>query len=485
MLLWIDEGLKVNNKTITFIKNFSYTLSSNLITMIISAIVILIVPKLIGVEDYGYWQLYLFYSSYVGFLHFGWNDGVYLRYGGKEYKELNKELFFSQFWMLFILQLLIGVTIIGVSNVFSTDANKLFIIKMTALCMLIMNIRYMLVYILQGTNRIKEYAQITMIEKMLYICLIILFLIIGIREFKLLIIADIIGKLTALLFSIYFCKDIVFNKISVFYFNVKETAMNINVGLKLMFANIASMFIIGIIRFGIERTWDVATFGKVSLTLSISNLMMVFINAVGMIMFPVLRRTNENKLPTIYITMRTFLMIPLLGLLIVYFPLKFILIAWLPQYTDSLMFMGLIFPMCVYEGKMALLINTYLKTLRKEKLMLAVNLVSLGLSVILTLLFTTVVRNLSLTVLSIVVLLAFRCVVAEILLSKILNISVYKDVLLEMIMTIVFIITGWFITSWVGILVYLLSYGLYLFFKRKDIKISIINMNELVTKTRI
>ena len=29
--------------------------------------------------------------------------------------------------------------------------------------------------------------------------------------------------------------------------------------------------------------------------------------------------------------------------------------------------MALLFPMGVYEGKMALLINTYLKTLRKEK----------------------------------------------------------------------------------------------------------------------
>lgn len=66
---------------------------------------------------------------------------------------------------------------------------------------------------------------------------------------------------------------------------------NISVGIKLMFANIASMLIIGIVRFGIERAWDVATLGKVSLTLSILN-MIIFINAVGIIMFPTLRRTN-------------------------------------------------------------------------------------------------------------------------------------------------------------------------------------------------
>ena len=72
----------MNNKALDFIKNFSYTLSSNLLSLVISTLVVLIIPKLIGVEEYGYWQLYIFYTSYIGFLHFGWNDGIYLRYGG-------------------------------------------------------------------------------------------------------------------------------------------------------------------------------------------------------------------------------------------------------------------------------------------------------------------------------------------------------------------------------------------------------------------
>lgn len=470
----------MNNKAMIFIKNFSYSLSSNLISLIISTIVILIVPKLIGVEDYGYWQLYLFYSSYVGFLHFGWNDGIYLRYGGKDYKELNKNLFFSQFWMLVTFQILIGAIIIWVSNSFITDDNKLFILKMTVFCMLIVNVRFMLIYLLQATNRIKEYAMITMMEKLLYCCLILLFLFVGVREYKLLIIADIGGKLIALMYSAYCCRDIVLNKISAFYFNIRETIVNVSVGIKLMFANIASMFIIGIVRFGIERTWDVSTFGKVSLTLSISNLMMIFINAVGIVMFPVLRRTNVVKLPVIYTTMRTFLMVPLLVLLMTYYPLKVILSAWLPQYADSLIYMALLFPMCVYEGKMALLINTYLKTLRKEKLMLTINLVSVMLSVIFTLLFTVAFKNLSLSILSIVILLALRSAIAEVLLSKILNVPVYKDLLLEMTVTVTFILTAWFMHSWFGVVIYLTAYGLYLLIKRKDINATIINIKELI-----
>lgn len=317
----------MNNKAINFIKNFSYSLSSNLISLIITTIVILIVPKLIGVKDYGYWQLYLFYTSYVGFLHFGWNDGIYLRYGGKEYKQLNQDLFFSQFWMFVIFQMLVASIIISLSIFFNIDSNRLFIILMTAFCMFIVNVRLMLLYILQCTNRIKEYAQITMMEKIIYCCLTALLLLIGIKQFKLLIIADLLGKFISFLYTINCCKEIVINKVFKFSFNIGETFKNISAGIKLMFANIASLLILGIVRFGIERTWDVSTFGKVSLTFSVSNLMMVFINAVGIIMFPMLRRTTEDKLPRIYTTIRTSLMVPLLGLLVAFYPLKFILSA--------------------------------------------------------------------------------------------------------------------------------------------------------------
>lgn len=459
----------MNNKVKKFIRNFSYTLTSNLVSMSISTLVVMIVPKLIGVKEYGYWQLYLFYSSYIGFLHFGWNDGIYLRYGGKEYKKLDKKLFFSQFYMLSISQLVIAVIISSVSFIFINDVNIVFILQMTALCLVITNVRCMLIYILQCTNRIKEYVQITIIGRVLYCCLMVLFLIVGVREYKLMIIADLIGRFISLLYAIYCCRDIAINKISLFYFNFKETINNISVGIKLMFSNIASMLIIGCVRFGIERSWDVKIFGKVSLTLSISNLMMLFINAVGIIMFPILRRTDEKKLPSIYITMRDFLMVIMLGVIIVYYPIKVVLLGWLPKYSDSLMYMALVFPICVFEGKMALLINTYLKTLRKEKMMLKINLVALTLSVIITFVNVVLLKNLNLAILSIVFLLAFRCALAEMYLSRVLKISLYKDIILELMMVLIFILTGWFINSWVTVLVYGIAYVIYLVIKRKDI----------------
>jgi len=470
----------VNSRFSNLLKSFSYALSSNLISLLISFLVILIVPKLIGVKDYGYWQLYLFYASYVGFLHFGWNDGIYLRYGGEEYNKLNKELFFSQFHMLTILQLILAVAISITALLLVSDQDRLFIFLMVALCMIITNVRWMLIFTLQATNRIKEYAQITIIGRVLYIAIIISLLASGFRNYKLMIIADIIGRSISLAYAIYICRDIVFRKASTFYFSFKETLENISVGMKLMFATIASMLIIGVVRFGIERFWDISTFGKVSLTLSASNLLMLFINAIGIIMFPVLKRTNSKSLPGIYTTMRDFLMLVLLGLLIIYYPVKELLSIWLPKYSDSLTYMALLFPICVFEGKMALLINTYLKALRKESLMLKINLLSLIVSIISTLILAALIHELNLLIVSIVFLLGFRCILAEILLARIINISVFKNIALEIVMTAIFILSGWFINSWWTVIIYGAGYFLYLLIKRKDILHAVGRMRKLI-----
>jgi O-antigen/teichoic acid export membrane protein len=474
----------LNIKVINFIKNFSYSLSSNLLSFLISTLVVLIIPKLIGVKEYGYWQLYLLYSSYVGLLHFGWNDGIYLRYGGKEYEDLDKKLFFSQFYMLLFTQIIIAAIIFLFSVLFFKDVDKIFIIQMTSICLLIVNARYMLIYILQSTYRIKEYSKTIIIDRILYFSIISLFLISGIRDYKLMVVSDLIAKLAGLLYAVYCCRDIVFKRISLFSFYLREVIENITAGIKLMFSNIAGKLIIGIIRFGMEYSWDVSTFGKVSLALSASNFMVLFINALGLIMFPVLRRTNEKRLPGIYMTMRNFLILILLGVLVIYYPFKVVLSIWLPEYAESLLYMSLVFPMCIYEGKMALLINTYLKTLRKEKIMLLINLLSLGISLLITIVTTLVIKSLDLAVASIVFLLALRSILGEIFLSKILKISIYKDIILEIIMTLVFILTGWFINSWLTFLLYLLAYIIYLIIKRKEINSTMKNIKSLL-KTHV
>lgn len=67
----------MNKKSL--IRNLIYAFSAQGISLILSVLMSMIVPKLLGVEDYSYWQLFIFYIGYVGFSHFGLTDGIYLR----------------------------------------------------------------------------------------------------------------------------------------------------------------------------------------------------------------------------------------------------------------------------------------------------------------------------------------------------------------------------------------------------------------------
>ena len=162
-------------KSSSIIKNVALTLSSNIFSLLISTLVILVIPKLIGIEEYGYLQLYIFYTSYVGFLHFGWNDGIYLRYGGELYENLNKRIFNSQFYLLVISQVVIAIAVYLVASYLQLEQDKLFVINMTIISLIFTNLRYMFLFILQGTNRIKDYSMVTILDKLIYIVVILVF----------------------------------------------------------------------------------------------------------------------------------------------------------------------------------------------------------------------------------------------------------------------------------------------------------------------
>lgn len=451
------------------LKNISYTLFSNLIAFAVSAIVTFIVPKRLGVESYGYFQLYLFYSSYTGFLHFGWADGLFLRYGGAYYDELNKPLMKGQFVLYFIMVSLLGLMICLISFFVNIGSEKANVLLVTGFVICIHLPRTLLQYILQSTNRLKEYAFLVTSERVIYICAIILYLLSGSDSYMDMMFSDAIGKFAALAYAMYQCRDILSAKACGLHEIACEAKENIKVGIKLMFANIASFLIIGIVRMSIEHQWDVATFGKISLTMSVSNLLMVFIRAVSLVMFPVLRRTNSDQLSEIYLVLRNAIMVLLLGMLILYCPAKEVLGIWLPQYADSLKYMALLFPMCVFESKMSMLIETYMKTLRQEKHLLIINLLTVLVSAVLSILCVFVLRNLTLAVLSIVVLIAFRCITAELIMAKSLNVSVKKDIVMELILACAFILSSWLVGNDWGVLIYLLAYLVYVMIKWPEI----------------
>lgn len=450
-------------KIINILKNFGYVITSNLLTLIVSSLVILILPKVIGMNEYGYWQLYTFYLTYIGFFHFGWCDGIYLKFGGENYSDLNKSYFASQIAGFILLQSVISIISIFASILFTDTPDTLFIFLSLSLNFVITNTRLLFVYTLQTTNRIKEASIITIADRFMYVVMLLILLFSQSMSYQRMIIADNISRLISLCYAVYICKDITFVSHKKM-FQWKESWDNIKVGSNLMLANIASSLIIGIVRFAIQKGWDIATFGKVSLTLSLSNLVMTFINAISIVVFPMLKRTKPEKLSSVYKSLRSVLMLAILTILLLYYPLKAVLGVWLPAYRESFEFMGIVFPMIVFESKTSLLLNTYLKAMRQEKLIFKINFLTTIISVVAATICVWLLKSLYLSVFCIVILLAFRSTILEVQVTKLLKIDISRDIFLEFVMILIFIIGNICTTFTVSGIIYSVALILYYLF---------------------
>ena len=264
------------------------------------------------------------------------------------------------------------------------------------------------------------------------------------------------------------------------YAEMGEGKEIIGIGYKLLAASFASQLIIGIVRFAIEQKWGTIVFGKVSLTLSLSNMVITCIGAVSVVLFPMLKKMKEETLEELFLTMRTVLTVPVLAVLIFYTPMRWILELWLPQYHDSLHYLAVLFPICVYETRSVALIDTYLKAYRKEKLILFNSLVTVGISALLSWITVFLMGSLDAAVISIVLLMMFKNIFSEkMLLRSSLPVKVWKDNILEVALTGIFILVNWKIGGITAMLLYTAAYIIYVLLKSKDIKREMKNLKKI------
>ncbi len=455
------------------INNMSYAFFANLVSLVISTVLILLVPKFVGVSNYGYFQLYLFYTTYISYMSLGITDGIYLRIGGEDYESLDKKILSGQFWFLIFFNIIVDFSFCYFYLMSSNDIDKNNIILATAFVGVLVVPRSLITFVLQATNRIKEFSLIIIIEKVIYFVNVLFILLFGFSDYKLIIYADLLGKIISFIYSVYICRDLVFSKFSKVSTILEEIKINFSVGINLFVSNLSSMMIIGIDRFFIERKWDIETFGKVSLSLSISNMVIVFINAVAVVLFPTLRKFDFETQKKYYSVIRNILMPTLLFSLVLFFPGVYILDQFLPMYGDSFRLMIILFPMVIFEGKTVVLVNTYLKTLREEKIMFKVNILIVFVSFILSFVISNFTGSLDLMVFLILFLLVIRNAILENYLSKLLKINVLHDIIMEIVLISIFIISGLYFSRFTSFILYSVGYLIYILAKKSELLSSI------------
>lgn len=415
------------------------SVAAQVVSLLVGFILNLIVPKFISELDYSLWQAFLLYLGYVGVLHFGLLDGLMLRYSQYDVEELDKERFSSQFRVL--LWITGSLCLAGLATAMCLhNPSARWIVVYVSLGIVTKNLFTYNSYLLQLTNRIGYYAQLLIVQRVVYGLLALLLVVLGLGDFRLYCIIDLIGDVIGCLFAIKANRGLYFTRVQDRTLFRDETWENIRCGISLLLANWASMFLLGSARMVIQWRWDILLFGKISFAFSMTHLVLSLIAAVSIVLFPSLKRMQEGDLPAVYQRMRGFLMPFLLVCIWLYFPGSWLLERWLPKYAESLKYLGMLMPLIVYSSMIGLMTNNYLKAYRMEGTLRRINLISLAVGIAGFLIFAYVLGSEEGVVLWAVAVTAARAIASEWMVSRRLGLDFRKRQLLELLISVVFVV---------------------------------------------
>ena len=442
-------------------KNMIVSVAAQAVTLLVSFILYLVVPRYVSEYTYSYWQMYMLYIAYVGVLHFGLLDGLVLRYGAYDYNELDRSRIRSQFMMLLSMLSCFGA-LLGVTSIFVFEGERRFVFLLVAVGIVTKNLATYNSYIFQITNRIERYAAVTIVQRGLYGLISVALLLGKVDYFVWYCVADIAGDLLG------FALGVLFNRAQVYFGRgiprrefMEETKANLSAGILLMLANWSSVLLIGSARMITEWRWGELVFGKVSFAFSLTNVFLTFVTAVSVVLFPSLKRLDREKLPEMYGNIRKAISLFMCFALVMFFPGSYIVEKWIPAYAVSLQYLAILVPIVVFSSKVNLLTNNYLKVYRKEKSMLLVNLVSVALGAGLFFASAYLFDDLNILLYSVVVAIVFNSVLSEIVVMKLIGKRFYFSIFLEVAMAAGFIAIAVLLPLWWGMLAYFFLFLVY------------------------
>ena len=427
--------------------NLAYAVIAQGIGLFSSILTSLVLPKFLSVEDYAYWQLFLLYSSYSGFALLGLNDGIYLRLGGKRYSEVDHGELKAQQCVVAVSQLLVAVCCLAAVLAAGFEPYRALVLALCVLFGLLTNLTQCLRYVFQCTNLTRISSLADLFSKGLFVAFMATVLFMGVDSSLPFIAGYIACQAVAFLYVLACARSTLCAKAA--YGGVLRTcATDVRAGLKIMVAYYADSLIVGFTRMLTDWHIGITAFGKLSLSFSLTNFVLGFIGQVSMVAFPVLKRLDAEGRREKYLAIRLLLHTALPCAYLLYVPAKLVLGLWLPAYGESLVYLALTMPLCVYSCKANLLFNTYLKMGRCEGTLCAVNVAAMVLNAALALVSIVGLASVELATCGIVASVALRDLAFELIMSRRFGNPVARFCVAEALVTAGFMTASWFLGAW-------------------------------------
>ena len=452
----------------SFLYNFLFVLGAQVLVLVISVLRALILPKFLPVEGFGYWEIYWFYTSYVGIFCLGYNDGIYLKYGECNVEQLPMADIRSAN-RIFCLFLAIAAAI-AVAIVFGRveDSQTAFSLCFAAANILILGLTGVFIFVFQITAQFKKYSFFSVLDKIAVLVTILLLVVINERNFRYVVIADVSFKVIVLLIMIFRMPEMVFGSFTGFKSAFKFMFDNMSVGIKLMVANLMSMLLVGAGKFIVQYYGGITDFAMYSFGVSITGLVLTAVTAISLVLYPTIKRITPSSHAIIFKKVNISTRVMGLVSLLLYFPMYFFVEWFYPHYSSVLAYLSYLFLIVYFQCKISLLNNTFYKVMRLETRMLIANLSCVLLFAVLAFVFFPLFPVMKTIAVCTMAAMLVRCYSSEISLSKQLSIKPEARILLELALVAVFLISTELCSVWLSAVMYTIVLAAWLIRDRQE-----------------
>lgn len=308
------------------LKNISKVFSANLVNMLISILTAFLLPYFLTVDSYAELKTFTFYVSYLGILQLGFVDGMYIKYGGKKISEISTKVFFDERKTFVLLQIVLAVIALSISLFFQ---NTIFILL--AISVIPINLFFFYRQFFQAVGEFSLFAvTTTMYAAIPFVLNLILMLVFKTQNPVYYCLSTILGYVVIDYYFVFKSKFFENKKGHLNYAVMKE---NIQVGVFVLFGNLSLNFITALDRWFISIFYDKSAFAFYSFAVSMLNIVNVVISSVSITFYNYLvGNRNEEQIKEI----KNILLVVGIIFMTAYFPLKFIVELFIPEYIPSL-----------------------------------------------------------------------------------------------------------------------------------------------------
>lgn len=301
-------------------------LIANIINLGFNLLTNFLLPKFLSIESYADIKTFQLYVTYAGFLHLGYIDGMYLRYGGKEItridkKELSQDISTLRIFQVFVtaILLVLGLTI-----------NDFMVIAFGA-AVLPLNMATYFKFLYQATGEFNKYGKIMNATTIAtFIINMVLVVLLKTNSSILIVFSYVILDIIIWIFLEAVSKKAIM--IRLLCFSPKALKENIQQGFFLMLGTFSSILLTSMDRWFVKILMNVSSFAQYSFAVSMDNFLNVAITPITVTLYNYF--CKESKQERI-INIRKYVIIFGTMIIAAAFPAKFVLETFLQEYLDA------------------------------------------------------------------------------------------------------------------------------------------------------